>query len=853
MHKATHKSASHDVSTQTDFPSESSSSKVPLLTSAHALAEGTRLLMAAPGATCTSHQHAMQIPAGFTIAPWTLLTQSNIQLRLKPTVAAAGTQTETCSQSDQPPASTVAIISNAAASHDTPMRCTETARASAAQHATSSAAQLRPSQTSLVKRASQAPVSPSKKKSGAQKRLSPSRIARHASHYRLSPNAHFMFQCQGGAIPYALPLRQDSPKPQHHCLTPVRTSEKVKCRPNSLSHLSPSATAATQAAADAAIDRPSNGPAAILAADPSEILLPDTNKTPSTPLPVRSASGSVKRPSKAQPSPEALGLSNSASLGRPMQSAKEAALCNPSGISTTKPASISPPGQPHIAGNDNSAPDAAAGPTASHGTRTSNTPAENPSASTGAVDIVRTSPQSMLGSVGNHPTSAARKPAQAHGQEHAQPVTPVASLAPGQTVPSQPTAAPPTMCKTPSAPRAPETTRPLPKAGAPRAQAAAAALGNPAPGTKLDTPSHKATAFSPQGKQHVMPQPSTVPSATAVAATSPRAVVCSKRKSTIPFRSRAKSQVNAEAKEQKTKEPVGALSPCTADALRSDLVSTAGCHVTRRLVQHLLEPIPPPANGVRASSQPVKDAAVTVGHNKSKVQPAACPGKGRAGSQSQAPHAGRLPSSGTSSPGSGEANGCKQLPQAGMAPAATLNKGKTSNADHSKKTGKDKQHPPMHQHSMQSPPPPADKATKPKATDVKLESKHARLPRAGKTRSTLELNQQQARSGAAITSPADTQKPGNGTAADNQPAASANLVNSSTADKQEARGSNTVTQSGAGTAAASMPSGSVGQSKEPKPTTSATQQASGLKRLPSDASAASAPAKKHKVSDLVVS
>lgn len=844
--------------------------------------------MAAPGGTFPGHPHTMQLPPGLMIAPWTPLTQSNIQLRLKPTVAVAGTQTEVFSQSSEPPASTAAMINSAAASCDPSQRQTEPAPDPAGQLAVSTPVQFQPSQICSATRASQMPISPNKKKPGAQRRLPPAITARHASHYKLSPNAHLMFQCQGGAASYALPLQQNSPKSHPaDCLTPIGTSKKVNCRPSSLPCPSPASTmTAPQPAPDAAIDHSSIGQAAVPAADPAEIQLPDATSSfksaGSSVCPMTSASGPVKRPSQVQPSPNAQGTtSNSKSVGlcRPLQSKEEATLPNAYTASTAASALSS--GHSHTTEENNRAAgaattsdaDAAAEPKASQIMPSSTAAADVDPAPTDAIITVSASPQRMLSRAVDHPVLTAQMPAQSRGQAYTQSLAQLASSTAPAQAPSHPTAAPAMLGRTLSDRRASNATRsmPVPKAGLPGAMrdqhpAAAATPGNPASELLPDVLSDKAAASSQQTKQHVMSQPSSIVDAASVAAapTSCKAAIRNEPKSAIQVRCKGKSQVDTKAKQQ-----LGCTSPSTADALRSDLIGTAGCHVTRRLVQHLLEPTLPPADGAKACSQPANSIAVNAGRTTAKAaQSSACKSKARTASHSQAPQAGRLPGSGTPLRNGGKAVGCKQFPQANKASGAlgpTGSRCKALNVDQGKqagKAGKDKHKPPEHksaavkeqkQKQGTSPlPPPANKATKSKATtqratDVKLESKHASLPQAAKTHSILELNQQQALAGTAISHVTDKQKAGNSTTAGKI----VNVISSSTHEKEQAGSSNKVTALGASGAAAIKPGDSVIWDKESR--SCATQSQSGLKRLQSDASAAEPPAKKYKVSYLFMS
>ena len=888
VHKPARKSSSQDVGTQTDSPAESSSCNLhlehPFLSanSAEALAEGTRLLMAAPRGTFTQ-QHITQLSAGLRAAPWTLLTRSNIQLRLKPMVAATGTQTEDLHHRDEPSTSTIARIDIAPARRDTSQELTKSASVLAAQLATSRAAQPRPSQTFFATGLSMPPaISAAKTKTGACKMLSPPRAARNASYHRLSPNAHLMFQCQVGALPYATfapPWPLNSPKHQlADCSTPARIREQ-KYRLSSVSCVSPASTThVAQPAADAASEHPGLGQAAVTAAEPLEIQLSDAGRTTlscksagSSPSPLSSASGPVEQWEPSLRAQALSGINSNACLRCLPQTAQEPALLNACAFSTGKPANISSPTPSRKTDTNNSkasaAGSAAAGPKASHETPGSKAAAAVDPVLTDATTTVSNSPDSMQANGLDSPVSA-QEPAQRHGQ----PTSQLASASPKQAA-SHPSVLPAMLGRTASAPEAPRATSPIPPlvplaAGALQDQhhtAAAASASRPAPRLTPCSSPHKATACGQQGKQHNMPplaategtpKASTNPTAAAVAAACPKAVMHSEPTPATQVRTRGKSQSVAEGKQLGSPSP--STSPSTADALRTDLVSTAGCHVTRRLVQHLLEPVQQPA---KACSKPARGAAA-----HSVAQPPACKGKGRAVGQGQATQAGRGILAGAAASGS-NAGGVSysQPPQANKASAAlasTKSKGKVSNADQSKQAGKDKHRPSDSKavaikERQQSTPPlplPADKATKSKATtqkatDVKLGAKHASHPKAGKTRSILEPQQQMSATATAINSVTDNKKTGTSTAASEQQTAAVNVVNSSTADKEKACISKNVIGPGASRPAAVIePGGSVSRSKELQPSyTSDSQAQSGLKRLRSDASAASVPAKKHKV------
>lgn len=123
---STTKRLSQSIGTQTDLNADAGCSanlvmqahgRHPLLSAdpAKALAEGTRLLLAtsrAAAGTMTRRQHAMvglrDSPAATKAAPWTLLTQASMQLKLRPPVATTSTQTEDALQSGVLPVSSMA-------------------------------------------------------------------------------------------------------------------------------------------------------------------------------------------------------------------------------------------------------------------------------------------------------------------------------------------------------------------------------------------------------------------------------------------------------------------------------------------------------------------------------------------------------------------------------------------------------------------------------------------------------------------------------------------------------------------------------------------------------------------------
>ncbi len=117
---------SQSIGIQTDFAGDAGCSANPLMQTqgrhpllsanpAKALAEGTRLLLATsrPAAgTMTRRQQALvglhDSSASAKAAPWTLLTQASMQLKLRTPVATTATQTEDAVQSDVLPVSSMA-------------------------------------------------------------------------------------------------------------------------------------------------------------------------------------------------------------------------------------------------------------------------------------------------------------------------------------------------------------------------------------------------------------------------------------------------------------------------------------------------------------------------------------------------------------------------------------------------------------------------------------------------------------------------------------------------------------------------------------------------------------------------
>lgn len=860
------KSMSQDVGTQTSCPAEFSSCNLhpehPFTTAhlAEALAEGTRLLMAAPESTAPKRQQTTQLPAGIRATPWTLLTQSNIQLRLKPVVAMAGTQTEDMGLSDQPSDSTVGA---AAASRHAPQGEPKSTSVSAAQLATSAALPM-PSQPSYTTATSLPPVASARKNGkGVTPHQAPSssRAAnRQASRIKRSPNAHLMFQCQVGPFPYdtfapAVPTSSCQPQTVD-CLTPARPSNSEKRRRSSVSCLSPPlTTSALQPAADTAAD---HGQAATSAADPLEIQLAEAGTSCKSAIttcpPPGSAPPPVKKPSQAQPSMQAQGLAgnyNVACLHSSPQSDKATALTNASETSTTRRVNVFPSVHPDKAdiknSTDGAAASAAAAPKASHATPGSKAATAIKPALPDAPSMVSLSPQTIQASVAAYPASPAQEPAQRHGQDDAQTMINLASASPAQAASHH------SLGRTLPGPKAP-TTLLVPLALGPLPepyQAADAPPGNHTQALPPFSPTHKAASSSQQGRQLVTATMTKGnPNAAAVAVCA-KAATQTAPSSPSQVRARGKSHIQSQAQQQLE-------APSTADALRSDLISTAGCHVTRRLVQHLLEPISQPVTGATACSQPTRGSAGGAGHTMAKgTQPSAS--KGRSSGHSQATEAGRTESA--------QAVCSSQPVQANKATdteaASITSKGQVPNADHSKQAnqskqaGKDKHRLPElkavavkeRQQSMPPVPTPTEKATQPKeasqkVTDAKLETKHASRAKAGKTRSILELNQSQTAPAVAVNLGSDRKKTGSSTAAGKC------TVNTSTADTEKAHNSNNkVIASGA-----SKPNGSVTESKESQPSAlSASQAQSGFKRLRSDASAvASAPAKRPKVSHPVL-
>ena len=120
------KRLSQSIGTQTDFaadvdcsinPLTQTQGRHPLLSAnpAQALAEGTRLLLAtstAAAGTMTRRQQALvglhDSSASGKAAPWTLLTQASMQLKLRTPLATTSTQTEDALQSDVLPVNSMA-------------------------------------------------------------------------------------------------------------------------------------------------------------------------------------------------------------------------------------------------------------------------------------------------------------------------------------------------------------------------------------------------------------------------------------------------------------------------------------------------------------------------------------------------------------------------------------------------------------------------------------------------------------------------------------------------------------------------------------------------------------------------
>lgn len=863
MHESAEcKSMSQDVGTQTvhsEFSSCNLQPEHPFTTAhlAEALAEGTRLLMAAPESTAPMRQQITHLPAGLRAAPWTLLTQSNIQLRLRPVVAAAGTQTEDVGLSDQPSDSTIAA---AAARHDAPQGGTKLKSVPAAQLAASAALPM-PSQASYTT-ATPLPPAASATKKGKGKGITPSSSRpanRQAPRHRRSPNAHLMFQCQVGAFPFdtfapAIPASSCQPQTAD-CLTPARPSNLEKRRRSSVSCLSPPlTTSALQPAADTAAD---HGQAATSAADPLEIQFAEAGtscKSASRPSsPAASAPGPVKKPSQVQASlqhPEPAGKKDIAGLHSSRQSDKATALTNASETSTTKRDNVFPSLHPRKAdvknSTDSAAASAAAAPKASSATPSSKAAAAINPALPDATPTVSLSPQTIQANVAAHPASTAQEPAQRHGQDDAQPTTHLVSASPAQAA-SHHSAA---LGRTLPGPKAPTAVLVPLAPGSLRNphQAANASPGNRTCALTPFSPAHKAAPSSKQGKQHMTATVTKGTPNAAVHAVCSKAATQTAPSSPSQVRTRGKSHIQSSAQQQLD-------SACTADALRSDLVSTAGCHVTRRLVQHLLEPISQPVAGARAGSQPTRGTAAGAGHSMAKgAQPPAS--KGRGSGHRQATEAGRTASA--------QALRSSQPSQAnkatGTQAASITSKGQVPNADHSKQAnhskqaGKDKHRlleskavtVKERQQSMPPLSPPTAKATQPKeAAQKATDAMHANRAK-GKTGSILELNQPQTAQAVAINLTSDRKKTGSSIAAGKQQTSAVMTVNTSTADKEKApHGSNKLTDSGG-----SKPHGSVTESKESQPAASSASQAqSGCKRLRSDASAAaSAPAKRPKVS-----
>ncbi|KAL0031172.1 hypothetical protein WJX77_007789 [Trebouxia sp. C0004] len=129
------KCLSHSIGTQTDFAADAGCSANPLMQTkgrrpllsanpAKALAEGTRLLLAtsrAAAGTMTRRQQALvglhDSSASAKAAPWTLLTQASMQLKLRTPVATTAIQTEDALQSDALPVSSMAALPETSSCH----------------------------------------------------------------------------------------------------------------------------------------------------------------------------------------------------------------------------------------------------------------------------------------------------------------------------------------------------------------------------------------------------------------------------------------------------------------------------------------------------------------------------------------------------------------------------------------------------------------------------------------------------------------------------------------------------------------------------------------------------------------
>ena len=858
---------------------------------AKALAEGTRLLMAGPQGPVTRRQGLLadnvELPTTVKVVPWTLLTQSNIQLRLKPAVAAAGTQTEDACQTDELSVGTVAHIDSAVLGkaqghcHLAGPLITDTS-----SHA------VQPSQLRTNFAAAAEPVSiVSNKHSSQLQTFFPAKTARTPVQLRYpqSPNAHMMFQSEVRKPPIvtftpgpALPVPSNSPAcPRHQaiaCLTPARTGED-SCRRSSLSSLSaaPAIGTPTLPAAGIAAVNPSPPHAAVSPTDPSEIQLTDAGMTTSSCKSASSAPSELesdlrrsKDPSEIQLTEEVPAPSHSnhrAGSRSKAHTAQARPVTLPSAANTNKAARLSAlkPSDIHSSKAGNAAGNAAMPCYANPSSKAA--AAAVTAAATAAVckSPISTYVQNPQVSVKDYAESATQTLAHSHSQH--QPVCITQSAAQVASCSAGPDAA--AGRSSPHRSLKASSSFPLPTEASealldqPRTEGGPLVCINasvPTSASSVPQAADQAADTKQHGQQAVM-QPleanslkpgthseaaaTTTAAAAAGAKSTSSATVCTGPHSGSPVKTRGKSQPAAEAEQQPG-------SAGTVDALRTDLISTAGCHVTRRLVQRLLEPV----------SRPAKRAAITVrGSSARGSQP---PASQKASSNSQANKAQRsLPAMSHVKPAS--SNQLPEAPKAAGASAAADSQGKACSTEQGKQVYRGKGRMPAAKDAVikkqqQSMPPPAtakasqSKPSTHKAATVRLAKVSVSLTpgsqskgRADPTRSASYPYKQSNATQAA----SDNDKADNSTAPGNSTDAASKPVTRSTAGRAPASSNDMTTQQGGITSVAIKPSPSASDSRDSQPSySSADQVQSGMKRQRSDASvaAASAPVKKPKVS-----
>lgn len=890
--KASANGNSQDVGTQTDFlPAQSSSTQHPaeqmLLAAdpAKALAEGTRLLMSGLRGPVTRRQRLLadnaELPTALKLVPWTLLTQSNIQLRLKPAVAAAGTQTEDACQTDEPSVGTIAQIPSAVTGFGKLQGHFDVA-GPLTNHMSSPAVQPSHVRTAFA--------AISNRHSSQLQSFSPAKPARSPIQHRYarSPNAHMMFQSEVRKPPVVtftlqppLALPSNSPiDPRHQataCLTPAKTGEH-SCRRSSLSNVSaaPAADTPTLVAADIAAAKASATDAAVRPTDPSEIQLTDTGMMSSSCKSASSApseADSVVRPSKdpseIQLTEEALTPSRSQHRAR-AQTGQATSVTFLPAANPNKAAELStwnPSDSTDI--HSSKAGDAAAIAARPSGADPSSKAAAAVSAFATAAVCKSPNTDSVQGpqvTAGDHAESATQTPAHSHSQQQSDRITEPVIQAAGRSSGSAAAAgrrSPSQFLKASSSLRVStkKASEALPEQ--PRQEHSPhACIGSSAP---ISASSVQQAADPKQSDQQDVMQPldtdspkpvahpkaaAAITDAAAGIESASLATICTVPQSSSQVRTRGKAQPAAEAEKQ-----LG--SPGTVDALRTDLVSTAGCHVTRRLVQHLLEPV----------SRPAKRAASSLGGSSGRA-PQSQASKNKASSNSQALQANKAQRSSApmSHAKAASSSQVPDTPKASGPSAAVDSKGKACSTEQGKQADKGKGKLPaaknvvIKKQQQSMPPPPAtaranqSKPSTHKAATVRLArvsvSQTPESQSRGKadhTRSASDLHKQSTatkpaynndKAGAAGNSTA----PGTTTAMANKPG------KSSKAGKAQASSNDMTTQQDGVRPVAIKPSPS-NESKDLQPSySSASQIQSSLKRQRSDASAASAPAKKHKVS-----